>query len=117
GGSARIHPFAVKLFADGVVGNYTALLLEPYSVGSSAGHTGTRMYEPELLSHIATLLDREGCQIHVHAIGDAAVRETLDAYDAALRANGARDSRHQICHLQLVHPSDVPRFAALGVVA
>ena len=59
----------------------------------------------------------EGFQVHVHAIGDRAVRDTLDAFEAAAAANGRRDARHQIAHLQFVHPADRPRFRRLGVVA
>ncbi len=55
--------------------------------------------------------------MHFHAIGDRAVREALDAIEAAVTANGRRDSRHHIAHLQVVHPEDVPRFRALGVAA
>jgi predicted amidohydrolase YtcJ len=108
GAAARVDPVAAKLFADGVMGSFTAVLLEPYAQGG----TGLRMYEPELLRHIVGLLDREGFQVHVHAIGDGAVRESLDAFEGA-----SRDARHQICHLQLVHEDDLPRFAELGVVA
>jgi predicted amidohydrolase YtcJ len=64
-----------------------------------------------------TLLDAEGFQVHVHAIGDRAVREALDAIEAARGANGANDHRHHIAHLQVMQPSDIPRFAALGVTA
>jgi predicted amidohydrolase YtcJ len=62
-------------------------------------------------------LDAEGFQVHFHAIGDRAVRECLDAVEAARERNGPRDARHHIAHLQVVHPDDVPRFAGLGVVA
>jgi predicted amidohydrolase YtcJ len=64
-----------------------------------------------------TLLDAHGFQVHLHAIGDRAVRESLDALEAALAANGANDNRHHIAHLQVMHPNDIPRFAALGVTA
>jgi predicted amidohydrolase YtcJ len=62
-------------------------------------------------------LDAQGVQVHMHAIGDGAVRQGLDAIAAAREANGATDNRHHICHLQLVHPDDYPRFGALGVLA
>ena len=64
-----------------------------------------------------TALDRDTFQIHVHAIGDRAIRMTLDALAHARAANGARDSRHAIAHLELIDPADIPRFRALGVVA
>jgi predicted amidohydrolase YtcJ len=62
-------------------------------------------------------LDKAGFQIHVHAIGDRAIRMTLDAMEEAGKANGLRDARHHICHLELIDPVDIPRFPALGVVA
>ena len=61
--------------------------------------------------------DRLGFQIAVHAIGDAGVRRTIDAYEAVQNANGVRDSRHRIEHLEVMHPSDIPRLAKLGIVA
>ena len=53
----------------------------------------------------------------MHAIGDRATRDALDAIEAARAANGPRDNRHHVAHLQFVHPDDVPRFGSLGVVA
>jgi predicted amidohydrolase YtcJ len=63
------------------------------------------------------LCDAEGLGVHIHAIGDRAVRESLDALEAATRANGRRDARHQLAHVQFAHPDDLPRFRALGVIA
>jgi predicted amidohydrolase YtcJ len=60
-------------------------------------------------------MDAEGFQVHIHAIGDRAVREALDAFEAARATNGSNDHRHHIAHLQVVNPEDVPRFAELGV--
>ena len=62
-------------------------------------------------------LDAAGFQVHFHAIGDRAVREALDAVEAARAANGPTDGRHHIAHIQVIHPVDVPRFGDLGVVA
>jgi predicted amidohydrolase YtcJ len=62
-------------------------------------------------------LDREGFQVHVHAIGDRAIRMALDAFESAISANGKRDSRHHIAHLELFNPQDIPRFQQLGVIA
>ena len=119
--SRRSHDFtkhvratAVKLFADGVAESRTAYLLEPYEGGVDRGIPN---FAPERLAAIATRLDRDGFQLHFHAIGDAAVREALDAVAAARSANRPRDARPQIAHLQLVDPADLPRFAALGVFA
>src|SRR3712207_828549 len=76
-----------------------------------------RSVEPEALKRYVSVLDREGFQVHVHAIGERAVREALDAFEAARDANGPSANRHHIAHLQVVHPDDVPRFADLDVTA
>ena len=73
--------------------------------------------EAEDLKAGVTRLDAEGFQVHVHAIGERAVREALDAFEAARAANGPNDHRHHIAHIQVVHPDDVPRFRDLGVIA
>ena len=119
--SRRSHDFtrhvratAVKLFTDGVAESRTAYLLEPYEGGSDRGIPN---FTPERLNEIATRLDRDGFQLHFHAIGDAAVREALDAVATARERNGPRDARHHIAHLQLVDPSDWTRFRELGVFA
>ena len=75
------------------------------------------MFEPERFAAIATEADRRGLQVAVHAIGDGAVRIVLDGYEAALKANGRRDSRHRVEHVEVIHPDDIPRFAELGVIA
>lgn len=113
--SARVHPIAVKLFADGVIESRTAALLEPYL--GRHGDAGTPSYDQPTLDRLVGQLDREGFQIHVHAIGDRAIRMTLDAFEKASKENGARDARHSIAHLQLIDPADIPRFRRLGVVA
>jgi predicted amidohydrolase YtcJ len=115
----RLRLRGTKIFQDGVLENFTAAVLEPYldGNGGATGKRGISMHEPDELAHMVTLLDRERFQVHVHALGDRAVRESLDAVEAATRANGRRDARHHLAHLQLVHPEDVPRFRDLGVVA
>jgi predicted amidohydrolase YtcJ len=111
----RLRPRAVKIFADGVLETRTAAVLEPYvGFGDDRGKANL---DPALFDSLAVALDREGFQIHVHAIGDRAVRMALDALEAARRANGPRDSRHHIAHLELVDPQDIPRFRRLGVIA
>ena len=111
----RFHADAVKIFADGVIETRTAAVLEPYiGYGNDRGKTNL---EPADFRALATALDKDGFQIHVHAIGDRAVRDALDAFEAAQKANGVRDARHHIAHLELIDPSDVPRFRRLGVVA
>ena len=111
----RFHADAVKIFADGVLETRTAAVIEPYiGYGTDRGKTNLDLADFKAL---ATALDKDGFQIHVHAIGDRAVRDTLDAFEAARKANGVRDARHHIAHLELIDPADVPRFRRLGVVA
>jgi hypothetical protein len=116
-----LHSGAVKVFADGVM-EYpaqTAALLSPYldKDGKPTTHSGELYFDPQRFTSLVTKLDAAGLTVHVHAIGDRAVRTTLDAFAAARAANGDRDNRHQIAHLQLVDPADFPRFKELGVLA
>jgi predicted amidohydrolase YtcJ len=109
----------VKIFADGVLEAQTAALLEPY-IGLGPGREsfrGLAEWEPAALEAMVVALDAEELQVHVHAIGDRAVRTALDAFAAARRANGRRDARHHIAHAQLIDPTDIPRFAELDVFA
>ena len=112
---ARLKSTAAKIFADGVIEPHTAALLEPYL--DRPGDRGTPLLEPEAFDALAKALDAAGFQIHVHAIGDRAIRMSLDAFEAAGRANGFRDLRHHIVHLELIDPADIPRFKTLGVTA
>jgi predicted amidohydrolase YtcJ len=115
----NFHATSVKIMTDGVLENYTGALLEPYCDGCG-GHTdnhGLSYVEPDLLGAAVTELDRLGFQVHMHAIGDRAVRNALDAVGAARAANGMSDHRHHIAHIQIVQPDDIPRFAELGVIA
>jgi len=117
GHQGRFLAGTVKIMQDGVAENYTAGMLEPYldSCGCQTAGRGLSHVDPgELRAHV-TALDALGFQVHFHAIGDRAVRECLDAVAAARQANGGNDHRHHIAHLQVIHPDDVPRFAALGV--
>ena len=109
-----IRADAAKIFADGVIESGTAALLEPYA---DLGGRGELNFPPEVLDRIVARLDREGFQVHVHAIGDRAIRTSLDAFERARAANGPRDSRHHISHIELFHPDDIPRFRSLGVAA
>ncbi len=117
--SRNFHATSVKIMQDGVAENFTAAMTSPYLDG--CGHhrdtSGLSMVDPEALLGYVTELDRHGFQVHVHAIGDRACREALDAFEAALSANGPSDNRHHIAHIQVVHPDDVGRFASLGVAA
>jgi predicted amidohydrolase YtcJ len=111
----------VKVFADGVM-EYpaqTAAMLSPYldKEGKPTKHVGELYFDPQDFAQLVTKLDAEGIAVHVHAIGDRGVRATLDAFAAARAANGDKDNRHQIAHLQVVDPADFPRFKELGVIA
>jgi hypothetical protein len=111
----RVRATTVKIMQDGVMENYTAAMLEPYTgMGDSRG---IPMVEPQALKAAVTALDAEGFQVHFHAIGDGAIRQSLDAVEAALNENGNLGNRHHISHLELIDPADVPRFRTLGVVA
>ena len=114
----RLVASTVKIMQDGVVENGTAAMLDPYldRDGRLTTNTGLRHVDPALLSEAVTSLDALGFQVHVHAIGDAAVRDALDAFAAARRAGGT-GARHTIAHLQVIQPDDLPRFAELGVIA
>jgi predicted amidohydrolase YtcJ len=118
----------IKMFFDGVIEypTQTAALLKPYLVNKGTdddprwkpGKDRGPTYWPQAIADAAiTAADAAGWQVHVHAIGDRAARSALDAYEAALAANGPRDNRHTITHLELVDPRDFPRFAELGVMA
>ena len=109
----------VKLMVDDVIEDETAAMLTPY-VGSDGGrpdHRGILFIGGQELMEAVDWIHRNGFQAHLHAIGDRAVREALDAIAAAQRAHGRNDARHHIAHLQVVHPEDVRRFGELGVVA
>lgn len=113
----RIDAGTVKIMQDGVMENYTAVVLEPYKLPGRKDVRGIPMVEPEILKQAVTKLDAEGFQVHFHAIGDGAVRQSLDAVEAARTANGDLGHRHHISHIQLIHPDDQPRFRKLGVIA
>ena len=114
----RFAATSVKIMQDGVIENHTAAVLEPYleADGSPTLNRGRSFVDAEELKACVTRLDAEGFQVHVHAIGERGVREALDAFEAARTANGPNDLRHHIAHIQVVHPDDIPRFRALGVV-
>lgn len=119
GSHGRFQATSIKIMQDGVVENFTAGVLEPYlgADGRPTDNRGLGFVEAEALKRYVTLLDAAGFQVHFHAIGERAVRESLDACEVALRENGPNDHRHHIAHIQVIHPDDVPRFRKLGVVA
>jgi len=104
----------VKMFMDGVVDSRTAYMLNAYP---GTMERGEPLFELERFKEICTEIDRRGLQIAVHAIGDAAVRQTIDGYEAAQKRNGKRDARNRIEHIELIDRADVPRLGALGITA
>ena len=116
----RLRATSVKLMLDGVLENGTGALLEPYldRTGRPTDNRGIALIDARVLAdEIAPALDRAGFDLHMHAIGDRAVRAGLDAVAAVREANGPADRRPHIAHVQVVHPADIPRFASLGVAA
>jgi len=112
--SPMLTAHTVKFFADGVVENETGALLQPYCSGLHSH--GMRTWEGDSLDEAARRVDELGLQIHIHAIGDAAVRQALDAIEYVAARNGPRDRRPVIAHAQLVDDADLGRFAELGVI-
>ena len=115
----RFSASSVKLMLDGVAETGTAALLDPYldKCGCATANRGTSFIDPDQLPKYVTELDALGFQCHFHALGDRAVRDALDAVEAARATNGPSDTRPHLAHLQVVHPDDVARFARLGAVA
>lgn len=111
----RLRCDFVKMFMDGVTEGETAVFVDDYS--HKPGWKGDPLFSQEHFDSIAIEADRLGLPVAVHAIGDGAVRMVLNGYEAAIAANGKRDSRNRIEHIEVVHPDDIPRFAALGTVA
>ncbi|REC55394.1 amidohydrolase [Rhodosalinus sediminis] len=110
----RLWTNRVKMFMDGVIESRTALMLRPYP---GTDHRGDPVFTPEHFNEACVRIDAMGMQIATHAIGDLAIRSTLDGYERARAVNGPRDSRHRVEHIEVLHPDDLPRFAELGVVA
>jgi predicted amidohydrolase YtcJ len=119
GRAGRFRATSVKMMLDGIAESHTAAMLEPYldGHGCATDHTGLDFIDPRELPRFVTALDREGFQVHFHALGDRAVRHALDAIEAARREHGDHGQRHHLAHLQVVHPDDIPRFARLGATA
>ena len=106
----------VKAYVDGVIEAHTAAMLAPYADDPSFG-LGMPNWTPEGLNAAVVAADRAGLQVYLHAIGDRGVRMALDAHEAALKANGPRDRRGRIEHIETIAAADYPRFRALGVIA
>lgn len=114
-GTERVRPVAAKIFLDGVIESQTAALLTDYL--DRPGWRGALNMPPDSLTALVAALDDAGFKVHIHAIGDRAIRVALDALEAQHRKDGGAGPRHVLAHIQLFDPSDVGRFAALGVVA
>ena len=107
---------AIKRSIDGALGSRGAWLLEPYS--DKPGDAGRNTTPPDEIRETARLAMRHGYQLCVHAIGDRANRETLDIFEEAFSAHpDKKDVRWRIEHAPPLHPSDIPRFGRLGVIA
>lgn len=117
--AGRFRADSVKIMQDGVPENFTAAMIDPYfdADGNVTANSGLSYVDPVALVEHVVALDAAGFQVHVHAIGDRATREALDAFAAARDKNGTDDRRHHIAHLQVIHPDDVARFGELGVTA
>lgn len=110
----RVSLHSAKFFLDGVLENGTAVLLEPRS---DNGGNAELMFTQEQINEFFAAFDRERFQLHVHSIADGAVRAAVDGIEYAQQQNGSWDARHQLAHLQVVDPADIPRFRQLGILA
>jgi predicted amidohydrolase YtcJ len=115
-GNAFLAVRSIKRMIDGALGSHGAWLLEPYS--DLPGSTGLVLDPPESIEATGRIAIRHGFQLATHAIGDRANREVLDVYARLFREHPElEDPRWRIEHAQHLDPDDVPRFAALGVIA
>ena len=119
GQADRFELGTVKLMVDGVAENFTASMLEPYrdADGHDTCNHGISFIDRETMIEAAIKLDAAGFQLHFHSLGDRAVRDALDAVQAAKEANGPSDGRHHLAHLQVVAEADTSRFAELNAIA
>ncbi|MEY9873876.1 putative amidohydrolase YtcJ [Streptacidiphilus sp. MAP12-33] len=115
----RFNATSVKIMQDGIAENHTAAMLQPYldGCGCATANSGLSFVPPQVLRAAVAELDALNFQLHFHALGDRAVREVLDALEAAREQNGPNDNRHHLAHLQVVDPGDYKRFAELGAAA
>jgi predicted amidohydrolase YtcJ len=119
GRAGRLDCGNVKFFLDGVVESHTANMLEPYldDQRRPTAEDGVEQYPTADINRFVELCDAEGFDVHIHTIGDRAVREALDAFTFAVAANGRRDARHQLAHVEFLHDDDLPRLRMLGVIS
>lgn len=115
----RFRATSVKLMLDGVVEARTAAMVHPYrdACGHETPDRGLSFITRETLLDAVPLLDERGFQAHFHALGDRAVRDALDAIEAARRENGHTGVRHHIAHVQVIQPDDLPRFRTVDATA
>ena len=113
--SDRLKSARVKMFMDGVIDSGTAAMIEDYA--DQPGWRGEPLHDAERFNEAARIIDGAGLQISVHAIGDDAIRRVLDGYAAAEAANGKRDSRHRVEHIEILDPGDLQRCVDLGIIA
>jgi hypothetical protein len=106
---------AAKFFLDGVIESHTAAMLVPYSDDPST--SGQLLWNPDEYKKAVVELDRHRIQVFTHAIGDRAIRLSLDAYETAQKTNHTQDARHRIEHIEDASAADIPRFGKLGVIA
>src|SRR5205807_9757831 len=106
----------IKVFADGVleIPSQTAAITKPYR---NTGKSGDLLFDPARFAELVTAADKQGLIVHVHALGDRAVKESLNGIEAAHKANGNSGLPHTLTHVQFADPEDFPRFHQLGVVA
>ena len=114
-GDERLTVRSIKASIDGALGSHGAWLLEPYD--DMPASTGLNTTPVEEIREKARLAMEHGYQLNVHAIGDRGNRETLDLFEEAYIANGDGEYRWRIEHAQHLHPDDIARFGALGVIA
>ena len=112
----HLHVTGIKIFADGVVEypSQTANLTKPYK---NTGRNGELLFEPKKFNELCVSADKQGLIIHVHALGDGAVKAALDGIEAARKANGNSGLPDTLTHEQFVDPADFPRFRQLGVIS
>jgi predicted amidohydrolase YtcJ len=117
-GDDMLRTTMIKCYSDGIIINATCKLHQPYDDNLGFPFTnGINYIDQVRLTNLITTLELTGYDFFVHSIGDAGTTETLDAIQAARSTNGNIGARHRITHLEIVQPSDFPRFAALNVTA
>lgn len=117
-GSENIKVETAKFFADGVIEGVTGYLKEPYTeaAGHGSDYVSTPLWDKEDMEAAMTQLMEKGYDVHVHSIGDAATEMTVDSIQAAQEANGDKDYRNTITHLQVVDEKDIQRMSELNII-